>query len=293
MKVGLNLPVMVPGLDRSTILEWARRIDAGPFSSLCAGERINFPNPEILVTLSAAAAVTERVKIVPTVFVLPLHPPVLMAKRIATLDVISGGRVVLGVGVGARKDDFVAAQAVFDNKKFSRMQQQVALMRRVWAGECIVEGADRSAEPRPLQSGGPEILVGALAAPSIRRSAPWADGLTGFSFGPSVDEVRFAWETARTAWREAGREKPPRLTTSFWYALGPTARGQLDEYLHRYLNFMGADAARAVTPMVRTTSANQLRDALKMLADLGTDEVFLVPTTSDPDEVHRVADIVA
>jgi len=293
MHVGLNLPVMVPGLDRHAILEWSRRIDSGPFSSLCAGERVNFPNPEILVTLSAAAAVTERVKIVPTVFVVPLHPPVLLAKRIATLDVLSGGRVVLGVGVGAREDDFVAAGAVFDNKKFTRMQAHVALMRRIWAGVHIVAGADRPTEPLPMQLGGPEVLVGALAAPSIRRAASWADGITGFSFGPSADEVRFAWETARTAWRTAGREQGPRLTTSFWYALGPDARRQLDEYLCRYLNFMGAGAAGAIAPMVRTTSAAALRDALTMLADLGTDEVFLVPTTADPDDVHRVADIVA
>jgi alkanesulfonate monooxygenase SsuD/methylene tetrahydromethanopterin reductase-like flavin-dependent oxidoreductase (luciferase family) len=292
MRVGLNLPVMVPGLDRATIFEWARRIDAGPFSSLCAGERVNFPNPEILVTLSAAAAVTERVRIVPTVFVVPLHPAVLLAKRIATLDVISGGRVLLGVGVGARKDDFAAAEAVYDNKKFSRMERQVALMRRVWAGEYVVEGTDRPAEPRPVQPGGPAVLVGALAAPSIRRSARWADGITGFSFGPSADEVRFAWETARTAWRDAGRVTAPQLTTSFWYALGPRARAQLDEYLDRYLAFMGADAARAVAPMVKTGAATAMRDALKMLADLGTDEVFLVPTTADPDEVHRVADLV-
>ncbi|MBI1817766.1 MAG: LLM class flavin-dependent oxidoreductase [Deltaproteobacteria bacterium] len=292
MKVGMNLPVMVPGLDRSAILEWARRIDAGPFTSLCAGERINFPNPEILITLSAAAAVTERVRIVPTVFVLPLHPPVLMAKRIATLDVLSAGRVVLGIGVGARRDDFVAACAVFDAHKLTRMEECVAIMRRVWAGTYIVEGAERAAEPTPVQPGGPEILVGALTAPSIRRAARYADGLCGFSFRPAEDEVRFAWDTARAAWRAANRDQPPRLTTSFWYALGPRARAQLDEYLHRYLNFMGADAARALAPTVQTTSAAALRDALKMLADLGTDEVFLVPTTADPDEVHRVADII-
>jgi len=83
------------------------------------------------------------------------------------------------------------------------------------------------------------------------------------------------------------------LTTSFWYALGPRAREQLDDYLGRYLNFLGPGAASAVAPLVRTTSAAALRDALAMLADLGTDEVFLVPTTADADEVHRVADLVA
>jgi hypothetical protein len=56
----MNLPVMVPGLDRETILEWARRVDAGPYSSLAAGERVTFPNPEIMVTMSFAAAVTAR-----------------------------------------------------------------------------------------------------------------------------------------------------------------------------------------------------------------------------------------
>lgn len=293
MKIGMNLPVMVPGLDRRLILEWARRIDAGPFSSLCAGERVNFPNPEILVTLSAAAAVTERVKIVPTVFVVPMHPPVLLAKRIATLDVISGGRVVLGVGVGARRDDFLAAGAVFDHRKFSRMEAHLAVMRRVWSGEYVVEGADGPAEPRPLQPGGPEILIGALTVPSIERAARWADGVNGFSFGPSADEVRLAFETARAAWEDAGRDKPPRLTTGFWFALGAQARAQMDTYLARYLNFMGADTARALAPSARTTSADALRDALEMLNDLGTDEVMLVPTTSDPDEVQRVADLIS
>jgi alkanesulfonate monooxygenase SsuD/methylene tetrahydromethanopterin reductase-like flavin-dependent oxidoreductase (luciferase family) len=292
MQVGLNLPVMVPGLDRDTILEWSRRIDAGPFSSLCAGERVNFPNPEIMVTLAAAAAVTERVKIVPTVVIVPMHPPVLLAKRIATLDVLSGGRVVLGVGVGARRDDFIAAGAVFDAHKLGRMEAHVALMRRVWSGEHIVEGAGRPTEPRPLRAGGPEILVGALTVASIRRAARWADGLTGFSFGPSADEVRLAWDSARTAWGAAGRATGPRLTTGFWYALGAQARSQLDDYLQRYLSFMGADVARALAPSVRTTSAAALRDALRMLADVGTDEVMLVPTTADPDEVHRVADLL-
>jgi hypothetical protein len=55
MKIGMNLPVMVPGLDRDCILEWCRRIDAGPYSTLASGERIVFPNPEIMVTLAAAA----------------------------------------------------------------------------------------------------------------------------------------------------------------------------------------------------------------------------------------------
>jgi alkanesulfonate monooxygenase SsuD/methylene tetrahydromethanopterin reductase-like flavin-dependent oxidoreductase (luciferase family) len=291
MKIGMNLPVMVPGLDRQTILEWARRIDAGPYASLAAGERITFPNPEIMVTMAAAAAVTERVRLALTVIVLPMHSPVLIAKQIATLDVISGGRVSLGVGIGARVEDYRAVGAAFDTARLRRMEQQVALMRRVWCGENVVQGALRPVEPLPVQAGGPELLAGALAPHSIRRAARWADGICGFSFGPARDEVEFAFDTARRAWQDAGRPVP-RLVMSFWFALGARARLQLDAYLGRYLGFLGEDVARALAPTVQTTSAAALRDAARMLADLGTDELLLVPTTADPDEVNRVADIL-
>ena len=292
MKIGMNLPVMVPGLDRDTILEWVRRIDAGPYSRVAAGERITFPNPELMVTISAAAAVTERVRLALTVLVLPLHSPVLMAKQIATLDVISGGRVTLGVGIGARIEDYRAVGALFDTRRMKRMEEQIALMRRVWAGENVVEGALRPVEPLPLQPGGPELLAGALAPDSIRRAARWADGICGFSFGPSAEEVAFAYDTARNAWRDSGRERAPRLVMSFWYALGPKAREQLDTYLVRYLGFLGEDAAKAMAPTVKTETPAALREAARMLADLGTDEMILVPTTADPDEVDRVADIL-
>ena len=174
-----------------------------------------------------------------------------------------------------------------------RMEEQIALMRRVWAGENVVEGALRPVEPLPLQPGGPELLAGALAPDSIRRAARWADGICGFSFGPSAEEIAFAYDTARKAWRDAGRERAPRLVMSFWFALGAKAREQLDTYLVRYLGFLGDDAAKALAQTVKTDTPAALREAARMLADLGTDEMILVPTTSDPDEVNRVADILA
>jgi alkanesulfonate monooxygenase SsuD/methylene tetrahydromethanopterin reductase-like flavin-dependent oxidoreductase (luciferase family) len=292
MKIGMNLPVMVPGLDRDTILQWARRVDVGPYSSLAAGERITFPNPEIMVTMGAAAAATERVRLALTIVVLPMHSPVLIAKQVATLDVISGGRVTLGLGIGARAEDYRAVGATFDARRLRRMEGQIALMRRIWAGENVVEGAGRPVEPFPVQPGGPELLAGALAPDSVRRAARWADGICGFSFGPSAEEIGSAFDTARQSWTAAGRAKAPRLVTSFWFALGSRAREQLDEYLTRYLAFMGQELAAALVPMVTTTSAAALRTATRMVEDLGADELILVPTTSDPEEVERVADIL-
>jgi alkanesulfonate monooxygenase SsuD/methylene tetrahydromethanopterin reductase-like flavin-dependent oxidoreductase (luciferase family) len=243
MKIGMNLPVMVPGLDRDAILEWSQRIDAGPFSHIAAGERITFPNPEIVVTLSAAAAVTSRARILLNVLVLPMHSAVLKAKQLATLDVVAGGRL--------------------------------------------------SVEPRPLQPGGPEILSGSLSAESVRLAAHWADGICGFSFGPSVAEVDASFQTAREAWKEAERATPPRLITNCWFALGPAAREQIDRYLQRYLRFLGPGVAEKLAPSVTTTSVQALVDVVRRLADCGTDELSLVPTTADPDEIDRVVDALA
>jgi alkanesulfonate monooxygenase SsuD/methylene tetrahydromethanopterin reductase-like flavin-dependent oxidoreductase (luciferase family) len=244
-----------------------------------------------MVTLATAAAVTERVKIVFDVLVLPMHAAPVVAKQVATLDVLSGGRVVLGVGVGAREEDYRAAGLAFDATRFARLDEQVALLRRAFAGESVVEGALRPVEPLPLQPCGPPIWAGALGPRSIRRAARWADGLAGFSFGPSAEEIGTAFERARKAWAEAGRPVP-RLVTSFWFALGTGARAQMDDYLTRYLGFLGPGVAEKLAPTVRVTSAAALRDAARMVADLGADELILVPTTSDPDEVDRVADLL-
>jgi len=292
MDIGMNLPVMAPGLDRPLLLEWARRIDAGPFSTLAAGERVNFPNPDIMVALSAAAAVTTRVRIMTNVVVLPMHAEVHVAKQLATLDVLSGGRVVAGVGIGAREEDYAAHRVPFAPARMRRLEAQVRVMRRVWAGDIVVPGAGRPVEPFPLQPDGPPVLSGSLTAPAIRRAARFADGIAGFAFGPDPVEIAMAFDAARDAWPKAGRSAPPRLVTGCWFALGSRAREQLDEYLRRYLAFLGPGAATGVKPLVRSTSAAALRQVVREVADAGGDELCLVPTTTDPDELDRVADAI-
>ena len=143
-----------------------------------------------------------------------------------------------------------------------------------------------------MQSGGPELLAGSMYPRSLRRAAGWADGISGFSFGPDATEIANQFDLTRSAWKDEGRESAPRLVTSFWFALGSQAREQLDGYLHRYLDFMGDEAARKLAPTVTTTSPQALRDAVRMVAELGCDELILVPTTADPEELDRVADVL-
>ena len=289
MEIGMNLPVMAPGLDRDTFLAWCERIDSGPYASLAAGERISFYNPDMTAALSAASVLTKRVKIVSGVFVPMLHHPVMLAKQLATIDVLSGGRFIAGLGVGGREQDYASVDAPLGHR-LTRLAKAVATMKRVWEQEPVVEGA-LPVGPKPTREGGPMLLAGSLMTESIRAASKWADGLCGFSFGPSGAEMELQFNAARDAWRERGKPAP-WLGTGFWYALGPNAREQLNAYLERYLNFMAPVARENVKQICIATTPQALKDALQQAKDAGADDVLLVPTTSDPDDVHRVADII-
>jgi alkanesulfonate monooxygenase SsuD/methylene tetrahydromethanopterin reductase-like flavin-dependent oxidoreductase (luciferase family) len=291
MRVSMTLPSMVGGIDRDTILAWCRRIDDGPFHSLAVGERVTFDNTEQWVLLSAAAALTERVRIVPTVVVLPAHPAALIAKQAATLDVLSAGRVTLGVGVGGRDEDYRALGAP-DDRRHQRMDDQVALMRRVWAGEPPEPGLGPVGPP-PVQRGGPPVLAGSLGSRSIRRAAAWADGIVGFMLSPHPDDAAATVVRIRAAWDAAHRVAPPLCATSFWYGLGDRAPERVRAYAIRYLGVFGEEIAAAMADEVSVVSEPALREALSDLAAAGCDEVFLVPTTADPTELDETAAIVA
>src|SRR5918996_3026799 len=114
MDVGIGLPATIPGVEREQLLEWARRAEAAGFSSLGTIDRIVYPNYESLIALAAAAAVTERIRLVTDVLLAPLRTnTALLAKQTATLDSLSEGRLVLGLAPGAREDDFAVSGADF------------------------------------------------------------------------------------------------------------------------------------------------------------------------------------
>lgn len=292
LQVGMTLPVMEPDVDASTLETWARRIDEGPFSSLCFGERMAFDNPHALTLLGAVSAWTSRVRISTTVLVPQLHDPVSLAKALATADLLSGGRLSVGVGVGGREEDYRAVGASESTRTMQQMADRVAIMRRVWAGEKVTD-AVRPVGPRPVQPGGPEILVGTLGPKTIRHAAGWADGLAGFATEVDIPAIDKVFGLARQAWDEAGR-RPPRLTTSFWFAVGDDPRGQIRRHLHHYMNWIPrefVDAFAGTAGFAGTVP--ELTDALKRIEDLGADEVQLVPTSDDLGQVEQIADAIS
>ena len=181
MEVGVCLPYMKRGLDRDTLLGFARAVDAGPFASLSCGERITGPTVDLATTLAAAAAVTGRVRIVPTLYVLPLHDAVKAAKEIATLDVLSGGRAILGIGVGWLREEFAALGIPFEDRG-SRTHEAVRAIRSLWSedarpfdGKHFRWNAVQS-NPKPVQKNGVPIVVGGHSELAAKRAARYANG---------------------------------------------------------------------------------------------------------------------
>jgi alkanesulfonate monooxygenase SsuD/methylene tetrahydromethanopterin reductase-like flavin-dependent oxidoreductase (luciferase family) len=276
--------------DRAKILAWCRAIDAGPFHSLSCGERITGYTCEFRVLLAAAAAVTERVRIVPSLYVLPMHSAVWAAKEIATLDLLSGGRVTVTVGVGGREKDYRAVGASFAGRH-QRMDQQVAEMRRIWAGEPPFAGAD-PVGPEPVQQGGPPILIGAMGPKSMARGAQWAQGVYAFSLNGEAGEIRHMLQLADNAWESAGRADRPYRMAGFWCSLADNGEARLRDYVYNYLKIAGEDMAQAVAGMMTRHNADAIRRAIDGYRELGVDEIMFVPATADLAEVERLVKLL-
>ena len=285
----MTLPTMLPH-DRADTLAWCRAVDEGPWSSLAVPERVTYTSHSWIVELSAAAALTERVRLWTTIVVLPSHDAVDVAKQVASVDRLCEGRLTLGIGVGGREHDYRAIGGRFD-RRWSRMDEQVDRMRSVWAGEPPFEGADPVGPP-PVQPGGPPIVAGAMGPKAIARAARWAAGVDDGStvFGIDADAAGAAFARVRQAWTDAGRTDPPHISASLWYALGDGADDRLRSYGHSYLRIFGNDIAAAMASNLSTSTPAALRAAVELLRQLGCDELFLVPTTTDITELDRTRD---
>jgi alkanesulfonate monooxygenase SsuD/methylene tetrahydromethanopterin reductase-like flavin-dependent oxidoreductase (luciferase family) len=289
----MTMPVMEPDLDAEVLRDWARAIDDGPFSSLCWGERMAFDNPETLTLLGALAAWTDRVRLVTTVMVPQLHDPVMLAKALATGDMLCAGRLSVGLGIGGRVEDYRAVGADPATQTMRGMAESVAVMKRVWNGEKITESV-LPIGPAPVQPGGPPLLVGTIGPKTLRSAAAWADGLAGTTLDLDVAKQNELFDVARHAWAEAGKTKP-HLATSFWFALGSVdgARRQMHRHLRRYMNWIPAEYVDA---MAHTTgfagSEDDLVAVLREFEAVGADEIQLIPTSSDLEQVQRAADLI-
>jgi alkanesulfonate monooxygenase SsuD/methylene tetrahydromethanopterin reductase-like flavin-dependent oxidoreductase (luciferase family) len=286
MKIGIGIPNAIPGTEGQTLIEWARRAEAAGFSSLATIGRVAYPSYESLVTLAAAAAVTERVGLVTNALLGPTWHPVLLAKEAASVDQISGGRFVLGVGVGARPDDFRATGMEFATRG-RRWDEALEMIHQAWRGE-LVSGANNPVTPPPVRGDRVPMVFGGMTEKTIERTVKWGIGWTAGAGAAAADQVGPFAERVRRAWKDSGREGDPQIMALSYFALGEGAEDGALAYLsHYYGEDFGSKIARS-TP--KTPGA--IKDAVKRIEDQGVDELFLDPTIAHTGQVDALAEIV-
>lgn len=285
MRVGVTIPNGVPGVDARTLVRWGARAEELGFDTVAVISRIAYPSHEELITLAAVAEATERVRLMPSVLIGPVRDPVLLAKQAATLDRLSGGRLVLGLGVGMRPDDFVATGTRFRDRG-RRFDGMLETMHALWRGEPPVDGA-RAACPPPV-AGRVPIYFGTLSAapPVARRIARWGDGYIAVGSPRMVEPIVAG---IRKAWAEEGREGAPRLVGASYFVLGDEeeAERNIRDYYDDFFPALGNAAAGA---MPRTPQA--ARRVLDVYRRAGFDELLFSAAATDPSQLDRLADAV-
>lgn len=287
-QIGIGLPATIPGVTGDLVLDWARRADEGPFSSLGIIDRLVYNNYEPLITLAAAGAVTRRVRLMSTVLIAPLRNAGVLAKQAASLDALSGGRLTLGLGVGGREDDFRIASAPFHGRG-RRFERQLALMKRIWSGEPPDAGAG-AVGPKPVRLGGPELLIGGYTPVAVQRVGRWADGYISGGGGDPA-RARQLYDMAHESWKAEGRPGRPRFVGAAYFALGPDAPDRAAAYIRDYYAFIGPMAEYLVRTIL--ASADAIRGSVRACADAGMDELVFWPCVPEIDQVDRLADLAA
>ena len=283
MRIGIGLPNQVRDVRPAVIPEWAVLAERAGFSSLSTVGRVAYPGVTDTVALAGAAGATSTIGLLSTVLLAPVWPPALLAKEIAGIDGISGGRLTLGVGVGDRADDFVA-DGYGMQERGKRFDRDLDIYHEIWRGRPYA-GGDNPAVPRGTRQ--VPLLFGAGSPAAFRRMAQRGQGYIAPGLPPEAVAGRF--DMASNAWREAGRAGEPRLVACLYFAIGDADAGRCN--VHDYFRNSGTKTAGKIAGALRGTKESILW-AVETFRDLGTDELIFSPAVGDINEVSRLAGLV-
>jgi alkanesulfonate monooxygenase SsuD/methylene tetrahydromethanopterin reductase-like flavin-dependent oxidoreductase (luciferase family) len=286
MDIGIGLPNPIRGASGTVFRGWAQRAEERGFSGLSTIDRVAFPLHDPLTALSVAAGATDRIRLVTNILLGPLYQTALLARATATLDSISGGRLTLGIAVGARQDDFEVTQRPYHTRGRD-FDAQLELLHRAWAGQPL-DGSPEPVCPPPASGDRVPTLIGGISDAAVRRAVQWAQGWAAGGGGAEA-AGRFA-DRVRAAWKDAGREGEPRIAALTYFALGADAVETGRSNLHDYYSFAGPYAQRIADGMLASEEA--VRDAVRAFEDIGVTELYLDPGAPTLDQVDRLADVV-
>jgi alkanesulfonate monooxygenase SsuD/methylene tetrahydromethanopterin reductase-like flavin-dependent oxidoreductase (luciferase family) len=284
MDVGIGLPNAVPGATGKQHIDWARAAEEAGFSSLGTIDRIVFDSYESVVALSAAAAVTERIRLVTDVMLGPLRQnPAMIAKQFLSLDAMAGGgRAVLGIALGAREDDYEIS-GIDTSTRGEWLDDALPRIRAIWDGDGETEA---KVGPRP-RNGGPKLLVGGYIGKSLDRAAKHGHGWT--QGGATPDQFDKDASALEEAWEREGREGKPYKMALAYFSLGPDAQKHAERDLLDYYAWLGEETAQAIVDGA-AKDADTVKQYLSAFESAGCDELILFPCASDPEQVSLLAD---
>jgi probable F420-dependent oxidoreductase len=225
-----------------------------------------FPMFDPVVALAYAAARTTTLRLGTGVIVLPLRNPLILAKELASLDVLSGGRLLVGVGVGYVHQEFRALGVPFEDRG-QRTDEYLAAMRAIWTQDTpafdgrLFSFGGVQAHPRPVQQPHPPIVIGGWSAPALRRAARIGNGWYGW--GLDHDETAAVIGSLREAVRSAGRD--PSLGE---LEITITPSGHPDLHAARRYATLGVHRLNVQVP-----GGTSEGDVLRLIDDLGTELV--------------------
>ena len=207
LRFGLMTQFPDPQSTRATV-EMLERLE---FDAVWTGDHLAFANPILdpLLQLAQAAAFSTRLTVGPAVYLLPLRHPGPVAKQVATLDHLSNGRVIFGVGVGGEFPSDYAVAGVPMNERGARLTESIAVLRKLWSGERVSHAGrffrfeDIRMEPAPVQPGGPPIWCGGRSEAALARAGRLADGWMSYVVTPEM--YRASLERIAAAYDAAGR----------------------------------------------------------------------------------------
>jgi alkanesulfonate monooxygenase SsuD/methylene tetrahydromethanopterin reductase-like flavin-dependent oxidoreductase (luciferase family) len=301
MRFGIHLPLIgfePDSFKLTRLLEVVRVARRAGFTAVSANDHLVFSRPWLdgLTALAAVLPESGNLTLATTVSVPAIRGPVPLAKALAALDVLSGGRVVACIGPGSSSRDYAAVGLDFA-ERWKRLEECASVMRRLWSDEHVQFSGtyyylqDLTLEPRPVQSGGPPLWIGSWGSEGgLRRVARLADGWLASAYNTTPSEYARAWTLLSTILEARQKEPaqfPNALATMFLYLT--SQRGAAERLL-----------AEMVAPTLNRTP-DQLRerllicsvaeavDKLNRYREAGLQMVYLWPIADEPEQVELFA----
>ncbi|HYZ66494.1 MAG TPA: LLM class flavin-dependent oxidoreductase [Mycobacterium sp.] len=281
IRIGLMFPPFHDPVDAGPL---ARQAEAAGFDFFACGEHVFFhgPVPNAFITLAAAAATTERIRLLSALTVLPMYPVALAAKLITTLDRVSGGRFDLGVGVGGEYPPEFEAVGIPVAQRGKRTDEALELLERLYTGNPVsFDGqfttlTGQQLNPRPVQQPAPPVWIGGRRPAAMRRAARYGDVWLPYLVSPP--QLAESLTRVRELAEELGRATSSVSGAVFcWSAVGRDATWARRTAIETVSSIYQQDFTRLADSYLVTGSPAQVTDRLAQFVDAGATSVVFAP----------------